>query len=68
MLMHYENITFIYHDEFNKYMKVEWTTLEGIFDCLFDIRVEIFFMGNKEISTQYIWEMGSGTSWTWWRF
>jgi len=36
ILMHCENTTFIYHDEFNKYIKVDGATSEEIFDYLFN--------------------------------
>jgi len=32
ILMHCENTTFIYHEEFNKYMKVEGVTSEDVSD------------------------------------
>jgi len=37
ILLHYRNTTFIYYDEFSKYIKVEGATLEDIFDYLFDL-------------------------------
>ena len=33
--MHCENISFIYHNEFNKYIEVEGVVLEAIFYYLF---------------------------------
>ena len=35
--MHCENTTFIYHDEFSKYMKVDGATSEDVFNYLFDL-------------------------------
>jgi len=43
MLMHCGNITFIYHDEFSKYMKVDGATSEDIFDYRFDMGAEKSF-------------------------
>jgi len=40
--MHCENTTFVYHEEFSKYMKVEGATSADIFDYLFDLRAEKF--------------------------
>jgi len=37
ILMHCENTTFIYHDDFSKYMKVDGATSEDVFDYLFDL-------------------------------
>ena len=37
MLIHYENTTFAYGNEFKEYMKVEWAVSEDIYDYLFDI-------------------------------
>jgi len=42
ILMHCENTTFIYHKEFNKYMKVEGATSEDVFDYLFNLGAEKF--------------------------
>jgi len=47
ILMSFEKTTFIYHDELNKYMKVEGVTSEDIFDYLFDIGVLYFCQKNK---------------------
>ena len=41
-LMHYENTTFTYNNEFKDYMKVEGVVSEDIFDYLFDIGAEKF--------------------------
>ena len=35
--MHCGNTTFIYHDEFSKYIKKEGITSEDVFDYLFDL-------------------------------
>jgi len=40
--MHCGNTTFIYHDDFKKYIKVDGATSEDVFDCLFDLRAEKF--------------------------
>jgi len=42
ILMHCGNTTFIYHDEFSKYMKVNGATSEDVFDYLFDLKAEKF--------------------------
>jgi len=42
-IMHCGNTTFIYHEEFSKYMKVEGATLEDVFDYLFDLGAENFY-------------------------
>jgi len=47
ILMHCGNTTFIYHDEFSKYMKVDGAMSEDIFDYLFDFRVKKF-LSEKE--------------------
>jgi len=39
-----ENIAFVYHSEFNKYMKVEEATSEDVFDYLFDVKVRKLFL------------------------
>jgi len=41
-LMHYENTTFAYSNEFNDYMKVNGAESEDIFNYLFDIEVGKF--------------------------
>ena len=46
ILMHCENTTFIYHDKFRKYMKVERATLEDVFDYLFDLGAKKFLSEN----------------------
>ena len=42
ILMHCGNTTFIYHNDFSKYMKVEGATSEDVFDYLFDLGAEKF--------------------------
>jgi len=37
ILMHCKNTSFIYHSDFNKYMKVEEPTLEDVFDYLLNV-------------------------------
>jgi len=34
------NTIFVYHNEFNKYIKIEGATSEDVFDYLFDVGVE----------------------------
>ena len=46
-LMHCRSTTFIYHNDFTKYMKVERVTLEDVLDYLFDVRVRKF-LSKKE--------------------
>ena len=41
-IMHYENTTFVYHIDFNEYMKVEGAASEDAFDYLFDVGVKTF--------------------------
>ena len=45
--MHCKNTTFICHDKFNKYMKVEKATSEDIFDYFLDIEVKKFYQKKK---------------------
>ena len=52
--MHCENTTFIYHEEFTKYMKVEGATSEDVFDYLFDLGVEKFL---SEKEKKYLHEL-----------
>jgi len=47
ILMYFGSTTFIYHDEFSKYMKVEGVELEDIFDYLFNLGVAKF-LSEKE--------------------
>ena len=42
ILMHCGNTTFIHHEEFNKYMKVDGANSEDVFDYLFDLGAEKF--------------------------
>ena len=44
--MHCGNTTFIYHDKFSKYMKVEGATSEDVFDYLFDLGAGKFLLEN----------------------
>jgi len=46
VLMRWQNTTFIYHDEFNKYTKVEGTTLEEL--CLSLVVWVEKFLSEKE--------------------
>ena len=46
--MHNEKTTFIYHEEFNKYMKVDEAMSEDVFDYLFDIRARKFFIKKRK--------------------
>jgi len=43
LLMPCGNTIFVYHNDPNKYMKVEGDILEDIFDYLFDVEVGKFF-------------------------
>ena len=53
--MHYENTTFAYDNEFKEYMKMEGAVLEDIFDYLFDVGAEKFFLEKgKKISHRII--------------
>ena len=52
--MHCGNSTFIYHEKFNKYMKVEGATLEDVFHYLFDIEVRKFLL---EKENKYLHEL-----------
>ena len=54
VLMHWGNTTFIYHDEFSKYMKVDGATSEDIFDYLFDLGAEKFL---SEKGKKYLHEL-----------
>jgi len=45
--MHCGNTTFVYHDKFNKYMKVDGATSENVFDYLFNLGAEQF-LSEKE--------------------
>jgi len=47
ILMHCRNATFIHHEEFSKYMKVEGVMSEDIFYYLFDLGVGKF-LSKKE--------------------
>ena len=46
--MHYGNTTFTYHNEFNKYIKVERATSEDVFDYLFDVRARKFILEKEK--------------------
>ena len=48
------NTTFIYNDDFSKYMKVDGATLEDIFDYLFDLGDEKFL---SEKGKKYLHEL-----------
>jgi len=52
--MHCGNTTFVYHKEFNKYMKVEGATLEDVFDYLFDLGAGKFL---SEKEKKYLHEL-----------
>jgi len=54
MLIHCRNTTFVYHNQFSKYMKVEGTTLEYVFDYLFDIRIRKFLSEKRK---KYLYEL-----------
>ena len=46
--MHCGNSTFVYHNEFNKYMKMEEVTSEDFFDYLFDVGIGKFLSEKKK--------------------
>jgi len=50
--MHCGNITFGYHEEFIKYMKVEGFTSEDVFHYVFDLGAEKFL---SEKVTKYLY-------------
>ena len=52
--MHCENTTFIYHNDFSKYMKVDGATSEDVFDYLFDLGAEKFL---SEKGKKYLHEL-----------
>jgi len=54
ILMHCGNTTFIYHDEFSKYIKVEGATSEDVFDYLFDLGARKFL---SEKGKKYLHEL-----------
>jgi len=54
MLIHCENTTFGYHNEFSKYMKVEGATSEDVFDYLFHVGVGKFL---SEKEKKYLHEL-----------
>jgi len=54
ILMHYGNTTFIYRDDFNKYMKVDGATSEEVFDYVFDLGVGKFL---SEKGKKYLHEL-----------
>jgi len=54
ILMHYGNTTFIYHDDFSKYMKVDGATSEDVFDYLFHLGAEKFL---SEKGKKYLHEL-----------
>ena len=47
-LLHCENTTFVYSNEFNDYTKVDGAESEDIFDYLFDIGVEKFSLEKEK--------------------
>ena len=52
--MHCRNTTFIYHNDFSKYMKVEGAMSEDVFDYLFDLGAEKFL---SEKEKKYLHEL-----------
>jgi len=46
--MHCENNTFIYHNEFHKYMNVKRAASEDVFDYLFDVGGEKFLLEKEK--------------------
>ena len=53
-LMHCGNSTFVYHSDFNKYMKAKGANSENIFYYLFDGGAKSFCQKRKEISASSI--------------
>jgi len=67
--MHCGNITFIFHNKFSKYMKVERAMSEVVFNFLFNVGSEkLLSEKEKKISTWFSWKMGSKASRTRWGF
>jgi len=54
ILMHCGNTTFIYHNDFSKYMKVNGAMSEDAFDYLFDLGAEKFL---SEKGKKYLHEL-----------
>ena len=54
ILRHCANTTFIYHDDFSKYMKIDGATSEDVFDYLFDLEAEKFV---SEKGKKYLHEL-----------
>jgi len=52
--MHCGNTTFVYHEEFSKYMKVEGATSEDVFYYLVDLGAEKFL---SEKEQKYLHEL-----------
>ena len=52
--MHCENATFIYHEEFSKYMKVKGAMSKDVFDYLFDLEAEKFLLKKEK---KYVHEL-----------
>ena len=53
-LIHCRNTTFVYHNDCNKYIKVEETASEDVFDYLFDIGAGKFL---SEKEKKYLHEL-----------
>jgi len=54
VLMHCGNTTFIYHEEFNKYMKVEGATAKDAFDYLVELGARKSLLEKKNIHINYL--------------
>jgi len=54
ILIYCGNTTFIYHEDFSKYMKVEGATSEDVFDYFFDLGTEKFL---SEKEKKYLHEL-----------
>jgi len=57
-LMHYKTSTFIYLEEFNKYMKIDRATLEDIFDYHFYMRARKFLSEKEKKYLHELFEKG----------
>jgi len=58
ILIYCGNTTFIYHDEFSKYMKLDGATSEDVFDYLFDLGVGKFLLEKRKKYLHELFEKG----------
>jgi len=54
IIIYYRNTSFIYHNEFSKYIKVEWASSKDVFDYVFDVGVGKFL---SEKGKKYLHEL-----------